>query len=491
MPTITKPVVLDETAKEISEKLDNITLAISTIGANSGSNANFSSYAQLQQLIRSGLGEKILPVGTQVKTERETALAISIGDSTGITAATVDEDTFLQAVGESHEGVYEATFDGAVWHKEDGSPILLADYGIQITGTPAEGDHIIVTETASTLLWDILDHNKHTFQNPSLSKGVVIGMHNLFNYGVLPFCPSQLMYYAANGLAVGKYKFTLVKATYSNTNAYDGTYVFSITTAIPSDGGWRHSKVGSYQSSYQKSDVTTGTITTYGANPQRPVVESNIVVTEYNAETDTDAIDLGTFSADDKNYLTSSNNCTRRAGHGSNRWKDSLERLWLNSTGKAVKSGDSTFSYWYVARTNFDLPPSESVRKMAGFLHGFDAGLLACIQPVAVKTMLYAIDRVGTETFETTYDRVWLQSMTELGLGNNDGVAEGSTFKYWLNNNAQADRIKYEGTTARYWWLRSPTPWNASTVRYIYPSGVLSYTVAHDSSGVVPACVLG
>ena len=491
MPTITKPVVLDETAKEISEKLDNITLAISTIGANSGSNANFSSYAQLQQLIRSGLGEKILPVGTQVKTERETALAISIGDSTGITAATVDEDIFLQAVGESHEGVYEATFDGAVWHKEDGSPILLADYGIQITGTPANGDHIIVTETASTLLWDILDHNKHTFQNPSLSKGVVIGMHNLFNYGVLPFYPSQLTYYAQNGLPAGKYKFTLQNGAYGGGTGQDGTYVFTLTQAIPSDGGWRHSAVGVYQSSYNKSQITGGTIKTYGANPQRPEVETGITVTEYNAETDSDATDLGTFSARGHSALTSSNNVTERSAYGSNRWRDSLERLWLNSTAKAVKGDDQTFSYWYVARTNFDLPPSESVRKMAGFLHGFDAGLLNLIQPVAIKTALNDTDKTTNGEYDTTYDRIWLQSMTELGLGQNNSVSEGSTFKYWENNNTQADRIKYEGTTARYWWLRSPSPTDAGYVRGIDASGALGIPSAYGTRGVVPACVLG
>ena len=163
----------------------------------------------------------------------------------------------------------------------------------------------------------------------------------------------------------------------------------------------------------------------------------------------------------------------------------------MNSTAKAVKSGDSTFSYWYVARTNFDLPPSESVRKMAGFLHGFDAGLLELIQPVAIKTALNDTDKTADGQYDTTYDRIWLQSMTELGLGNNNNVAEGSVFKYWQNNNTQADRIKYEGTTARYWWLRSPYPTLASSVRNIYPSGELNRDTAYDNDGVVPACVLG
>lgn len=495
MPQVTKPIVLDETAKDFAElfgnKIDGLILAVAGVGANTGSHAAYSSYEQLQQLIREGLGAKIFPVGTQVKTERETNLTISIGDSTGITGATVDEELFLAAVGETHSGIYEAHFDGSVWHKEDEANINLETYGITVTGTPVEGDHLVITETAATLLWDILDHNKHTFQNPSLTKGVVIGMHNLFNYGVLPFYPSQLTYYAQNGLPAGKYKFTLQNGAYGGETGQDGTYVFTLTQAIPSDGGWRHSAVGAYQSSYNKSQITGGTIKTYGANPQRPEVETGITVTEYNAETDSDATDLGTFSARGHSALTSSNNVTERSAYGSNRWRDSLERLWLNSTAKAVKGGDQTFSYWYVARTNFDLPPSESVRKMAGFLYGFDSGLLNLIQPVAIKTALNDTDKTTNGEYDTTYDRIWLQSMTELGLGQNNSVSEGSTFKYWENNNTQADRIKYEGTTARYWCLRSPYPAYAGSMRGITPSGALGGDGAGYDHGVVPACVLG
>lgn len=474
--------------KLFSEKMDNIALAIAGISSGTSHEGSWSSYTQLQNLIRMGLGEKILPVETQLETQRETALTISKGDSTGITGATLDEEKFLNIVEEVKEGIFEANFDGAVWHKEDGTNILLADYGITVTGTPVQGDHIIVQETATKLVWDVLDHNKHTFQNTHLSKGVVIGMHNLFNYGVLPFCPAQLMYYSQNGLPAGKYKFTLVNASYGNTNVYDGTYVFELTQPIPADGGFRHSKVGVWQSAYAKSDVTTGTITTYGANPQRATVESSIAVREYDSSIDGDATDLGTFSAENRTYLTASNNLTRRQGHGNHNWATSVERQWLNSTAKAVKSGDSTFSYWYSPQTNFDMPPSESVRKMAGFLHGFDKGLLDLIQPVAIETANFD---GAAATKVVTYDRIWLQSMTEMGLGNNNGIAEGGTFEYWRVHNTQGDRIKYEGTTARYWWLRSPSPSDAYGVRSILTSGALSSNCANSSLGVVPACVLG
>ena len=241
-----------------SDKMDALILAVSGISANTGGEGSFASYVQLQQLIRSGLGPKALPIGTQRITERETQLHASIGDSTGITAVTVDEDTFLAAMGDAHSGIYEAHFDGSVWHTEDESNIDLAQFGIQVTGTPVEGDHIVIRETTAELVWDVLDHNKHTFQNPSLTKGVVMGMHNIFSYGTFQFCPSQLMYYAKTGLGVGKYKFTLLNGTYGGGTGQDGTYVFNVTSAVPAGGGFRHSACGFYQSSYSKSQITSG-----------------------------------------------------------------------------------------------------------------------------------------------------------------------------------------------------------------------------------------
>ena len=475
------------------EKMDALILAVSGVSANTGSSAVFSSYAQLQQLIRDGLGAKVFPVGTQVKTERETAITISVGDSTGITAATVDEDTFVNKIGEGHTGIYEAHYDGASWLNEHNEPILLSEYGIQVTGTAAEGDHIIVTETASELLWDVLDHNKHTFQNPALTKGVVLGMHNVFTYGSIPFCPAQLLFHAKDGLAAGTYKFTLLNGAYGGGTGQDGVYMFTITNAIPAGGGFRHSTIGAYQGGgYNKAQITGGTITTYGvynaANGSRPTVESGVTVSVYD---DSTATDLGVFSAEDHAYKSEYNNSTERNAYGSNRWSTSVFRQWLNSTAPAYKSGDAVVSHWFSIQTPFDMPPSESVLKMAGFLHGFGQHLVDLIQPVAITCSLTNFDKSAANEQETTYDKVWLQSMTELGLGANNGANEGSTFAYWSTRNTNADRIKREGSTARYWFLRSATPSYAYFVRYITTDGSLSYSDAYGAGGCVPACVLG
>ena len=92
----------------------------------------------------------------------------------------------------------------------------------------------------------------------------------------------------------------------------------------------------------------------------------------------------------------------------------------------------------------------------------------------------------------TTRDKFFLASMAEVGLGNNDTVAEGSVMEFF-NGATDTDRIKYDiaaPTTARYWWLRSPYPWYGNLVRFVSPSGALYHSYAYDGHAVAAACVI-
>ena len=89
-------------------------------------------------------------------------------------------------------------------------------------------------------------------------------------------------------------------------------------------------------------------------------------------------------------------------------------------------------------------------------------------------------------------DKFFLPSMVEVGLGNNDSVAEGSVMEYF-NGATDTDRIKYDiaaPTTARYWWLRSPNPWIGNGVRIVTPSGALNSYYAYLGYAVAAACVI-
>lgn len=75
-----------------------------------------------------------------------------IGESTGITEATVNKSTFETQI--TTTGDYVFIFDGSDW-KLGETVIALADYGIDITGTPAENDTITISYVADK--WTLSD----------------------------------------------------------------------------------------------------------------------------------------------------------------------------------------------------------------------------------------------------------------------------------------------------------------------------------------------
>lgn len=362
------------------------------------------------------------------------------------------------------------------------------------TKAMAVADQLETTRGDKTLTFDVLDFDKHTPKNSKLTHSLPLGLHNVFTYGTMQFSASQLMYYTENGLPAGKYKFTLDHAVYGGGTQYDGTYMFTLTQAIPADGGFRHTNpIGGWKNSYAQSDVLGNYITTYGARPQRTEVEKNVKVSVWDGTTA--CTDLGTFTARSLSYHTEEDsinggkrNFTERQAYGSNRWRDSVYRQWLNSDAEAVDSSDNTtVSNWWKPATVFDRVPNGA--KWAGFLNGLDPEFVAVLGEVEVKTALCDCDRVNGATYDITYDKVWLQSQTEIFGSNNNGIAEGSQLAYWVGA-TDADRIKYENTTARYWWLRSPYPTHAYFVRIVRTSGVLNNDYASDAYGVVPACCI-
>ncbi len=355
------------------------------------------------------------------------------------------------------------------------------------------GDQLVTDKNEEKLTFDILDFNKHTPKNKTLKNSLALGLHNIYTYGTIPFSAPQLMYYTENGLPAGNYKFTLDHANYHSDTQYDGTYMFTLTKAIPADGGFRHTNIGSWKSSYSQSDVIGNYIITYGARPKRDAVESDVTVSVWDGTTA--CTDLGTFTARSLTYHTETDtanggkrNFIERQAYGSNRWRDSVYRQWLNSDAPAVDSNDiTTVSNWWKPTTVFDRVPGGA--KLAGFLNGLDPEFVAVLGEIEVKTALSACDMVDGVTYDITHDKVWLQSMTEIFGSNNNGIAEGSQLAYWVGA-SDADRIKYEGSTARNWWLRSPHPTLTYHVPYVHPLGVLGGSNASSAGGVVPTCCI-
>lgn len=348
------------------------------------------------------------------------------------------------------------------------------------------------TRGSESLTWDVLDYDKHELVDADTTKTMCVCSHDIISYGTMPFCAPQLMYWSENGLPAGTYKLTLDHAQYEGGTLYDGTYMFTLTKAIPADGGFRHTKpVGGWQSSYEKADILGNYITTYGARPQRSAIESGVTFSEYDGTTE--CTDLGTFTARSRTYYTEDDtvnggkrNFTERQAYGSNRWRDSVYRQWLNSTTPAGTTGNGV-SNWWTPQSVFDRAPGGA--NSAGFLYGLDPSFVAAMGKVKVITALCDCDKVDGATQDITYDKVWLQSMTEVFGNANNSISEGVRLAYW-NGSTDADRIKYHNGTARYWWLRSPDPTYAYRVRDVHSSGELGDIIAGGAFGVVPACCI-
>lgn len=474
------------------EQFDTMNALIASIASNTGG-ASIKSFSDVQMLTRQGVHNKIFTVADQFQCDRATSVSAGIGSSTGITAVSIsNEQGLIEKLGTHLNGTFVLVYDGNTWKNEIGASVKLSNWGITVTGTPVENDEIVINITASTLTFDVLDFDKHKPKNNRLAHTIDLCLHDVFAYGTIPFSAPQLMYYTDVVLPAGKYKFTLDHAAYGSGTAYDGTYMFTTTKPIPIGGGFRHTNpIGGWKNSYAKSDVLGNYITTYNpVSSGGAAVESNLTVTEWDGTTA--CTDLGTFTASNRTYYTDDgkHNFTERQAYGSNRWRDSVYRQYLNSDAPAVPSSDTTtISNWWKPATVFDRIPGGA--KLAGFLHGLDATLVEALGEVEVKTALHPCDRVGDATHDITYDKVFLLSRKNVyGSDEWAAISEGEYLEFFKNV-SNADRIKYQNGTARYWWLRTPYSGAAYHVRHVYASGeVNGGDYAGNAGGVVPACCI-
>ena len=330
-----------------------------------------------------------------------------------------------------------------------------------------------------TIIFDVVGHDHHKKVGDETAHTMDLLMHHVI-YNT-PFDSKELLWANTTGaeLAAGTYNFNAVKSDYNQDTKEDGQYQLTTTKAIPAGGGIQHSTMGAWRSSYAQSEVLKGTWTTYDASGN--VIESGLACTLGSEGTN-----LGTVSATAANMVETIGklNSTQRNGYGSNNYKESNIRQWMNG---------ATASGWWTKQTVFDLPPSYTSRK--GFLYAFDTDFkttLCTVENTVARNTIFETD--GTlGSYEAVQDKIYLASMAELGFGKNGDVAEDSVWEMY-DGAGNTDRIKYDITSqsaARYWWMRSPYPWNARVARYVYTDGSLDYNYAYYGYGAVAACTVG
>ena len=478
------------TPLNIEDKLDNLTVTVQEVADNIAENNGalvVDSPKTLQKLVRRGIIAKSLHPTDQIVIERETNMTIN-SSNTGLTVS-VTADTFIEAIGEAHAGVYEFIYDGLDWTLH-GSEVELAAYGISCSGTPAEGDIIAVHETAAQLVFDVLGIDQDTPSDPNLEHTLALQMHDcLMN---LQFDAPEALMVFPEGLAAGQYYITGDHSTYGESTTEDGNFSFTITNAIPAGGYLRHSTMGAYRSSYNKSYVVGGSFITYNADYS--TLETVATVEGQNGTY------LGTVTARTPSYRAAGAvavdniNATERNAYGRNYWKESAVRQMLNSKAAAG-------SVW-TPQNKFDMPPSWRATQ-EGFLKGLDPELVSVLGRVKKRTGLNVWERtLMGANYEDTDELVWLPSFSEVYFGKNtygSQVDEGGPYKFYSDysdlgsagTGADTNRIKLLSGSARYWWLRSPYPSYADYVYNVQPTGANGDSNANNSCGLAPAyCIV-
>ena len=214
-----------------------------------------------------------------------------------------------------------------------------------------------------------------------------------------------------------------------------------------------------------------------------------------------DIISLKCFDAKEPN-----NSNSNRKSYGNNRYLYSNLLQWLNSEAAA--------NAWYTAQHTADQKPDSSnvwalsgtpinhYDTEAGFLTNFSSGLKTALQTASKVTAKNTVTDGGS--YETVSSKIFLLSNTEVGLANENSVAEGSIYAYYSADNQNSRRIKnvanaaacgnYTGTSAGaawYWWLRTPFAGNSNLARHVSTDGSLNSSNAFSGHyGVSPAmCV--
>lgn len=469
----------DQTAKEQNAILTAILHKM-------GGTLTPSSAEEIVAAIRNGTIGVYLQPGDPLTVAKENGVSTTISGS--ITGANVTEETFIETIGRSDAGAYEFVFDGAAW-KLDGSVVELSNYGISVTGTPAEGDAIVVHVSASAIAFEMLGEGKDVPVNQNLKNSISLLTRDVQTYGSIARCAPQALVSIVEAIPSGTTVYVVGNhCCYDGTTKQDGNFGFVAPVDIPAGAKIKHSTLGQYQSSaanYTKAAILAGTFSIYDASYAE--LAKDIATVETSSGTL-----LGTVTASDPQYLangTAHVNFTQRNMYGSNRAAHAAHGKWLNSDAAGAASG--AIASWWTASDEFDMPVRST---LPGWLHGIDPEFRTHIVPVFKRTAKSIADGYG---YEDTQELIWVPSMTEIGFGNNNSVVETSpksiggdpnwTGAYPLYDGASnADRIKYENTTARYWFLRSPYPSSASSVRSVNADGSLSnFSIANVTYGAV------
>lgn len=309
-----------------------------------------------------------------------------------------------------------------------------------------------------TRLFDVVAHDYLKSVHDENAHTMTIQQHDL-----LPgtqFDAPEAFYYAEAELPAGTYNFTLNTAYVSWA---EGTYQFTLTKPVPKGGQLAIS-------GYADAAMTARQVRSYANQTITTVTESVAIISGSGGT------NLGTFGE--------GLNHSHRVSFGSNNYKESAMRQFLNSSAAAG-------SVW-TPQTKFDRPPSW-LTSLAGYKNGLDQDFLAVVGkvvlPCSANNTYEAPDSsVIKGTKYTLNDEFYLASTMEIFNTKSDVADDSKVFPFYEGAD-NADRIKYRDGSAANWWLRAPSV-NASGMRIVVSDGTVYGYNANGANSLAPACTI-
>lgn len=319
------------------------------------------------------------------------------------------------------------------------------------------------------LIFDVLGIDHDTPSNTRYTHSMTLQLHDQFPTP-LQFDAPEAFFYCEEGLAAGTYYFT-IDSTYDSTYNDLAAYQFTLAQSVP-EGGQLTFPWASGEKASAVKVISFASATSTSAIEEVPVAEG------------TDGQYLGKLTV--RGDFTHDLNSIHRVRYGSNRYKDSAIRQWLNSLSAAG-------SVW-APQTKWDRPP-EWAANVAGFMYGMDADFLATIGKTHVITTRNTVCDGGG--YDEMDDYFFLLSGSEAYMSSEHvSVIEGDPYPYYSDysdlsapdSGSDSNRVKLRGGSAQWWWLRTPFLTNGFTIRFVYATGSLNHYQAYYRNGVAPAC---
>lgn len=208
-----------------------------------------------------------------------------------------------------------------------------------------------------------------------------------------------------------------------------------------------------------------------------------------------------------------------RSTYGSNNWRHSAIRKWLNAD-KGVAAGS-----WWAASTPFDKTPDYSSglpfqALLADNDEGADATLLDVIGPVTIRTILNTIKNPDNSdyyldadasgqyavasrlAYDVTEDTFFLPTTKEIHCStyNEEGGVllqyydkfsdYASPISAWGSADTNLLKHKQNSSSATFWWLRSAQTDSARYAMSVHSDGAVHGSGAYNAGGVAPLCVI-